>query len=88
MSIAGSSGVDTKSTVCEICTKEPKKYKCPKCGILYCSVTCYKQHQNTDCGNRAENASIFQVIQNQSQSINEEQDSLSPSSAGEIRFAV
>jgi len=32
-------------TLCEICTVSEKKYKCPKCGINYCSVNCFKTHE-------------------------------------------
>eukprot|EP00347_Sterkiella_histriomuscorum_P013087 403366072 len=33
---------------CKLCNKEKHKYKCPKCEILYCSITCYKTH-NSAC---------------------------------------
>jgi len=32
-------------TLCNVCLKEEKKYKCPKCEILYCSVNCFKSHE-------------------------------------------
>lgn len=32
-------------TLCQICSKIQKKYKCPKCFVLYCSVTCFKVHE-------------------------------------------
>ncbi|XP_023344810.1 zinc finger HIT domain-containing protein 3 [Eurytemora carolleeae] len=31
-------------TKCEVCTLLEKKYKCPTCNILYCSVACFKTH--------------------------------------------
>ncbi|EED16775.1 HIT finger domain protein, putative [Talaromyces stipitatus ATCC 10500] len=31
--------------VCEVCSKEPSKYKCPTCGLLSCSLGCTKSHK-------------------------------------------
>ncbi|KAI9315658.1 hypothetical protein BX666DRAFT_332312 [Dichotomocladium elegans] len=36
-------------TTCQICHKDPWKYKCPTCRIQYCSVTCFKQHKLEPC---------------------------------------
>ncbi|SMN19367.1 similar to Saccharomyces cerevisiae YJR055W HIT1 Protein of unknown function, required for growth at high temperature [Maudiozyma saulgeensis] len=30
---------------CEICLEQDAKYKCPTCGIRYCSLKCYKDPQ-------------------------------------------
>lgn len=30
---------------CQICKKDDFKYKCPKCGIKYCSLACYKNEE-------------------------------------------
>ncbi|ODV96223.1 hypothetical protein PACTADRAFT_49609 [Pachysolen tannophilus NRRL Y-2460] len=30
------------SKLCGICNSNESRYKCPKCGIKYCSVTCFK----------------------------------------------
>ncbi|KAK7471012.1 hypothetical protein VKT23_002427 [Stygiomarasmius scandens] len=35
---------------CQVCEKEESKYNCPKCPMLYCSVTCYKTHKESNCG--------------------------------------
>lgn len=35
--------------VCEICKNQISKYKCPKCVIKYCSVSCFKSHKENDC---------------------------------------
>eukprot|EP00696_Hemimastix_kukwesjijk_P008865 gnl/Hemi2/21195_TR7025_c0_g1_i1.p1 gnl/Hemi2/21195_TR7025_c0_g1~~gnl/Hemi2/21195_TR7025_c0_g1_i1.p1 ORF type:complete len:178 (-),score=19.11 gnl/Hemi2/21195_TR7025_c0_g1_i1:86-583(-) len=35
--------------VCGVCTTAPWKYKCPTCGIKYCSVVCCKAHKD-GCG--------------------------------------
>lgn len=31
------------------CNKEPQKYCCPRCNILYCSLNCYKHPTHTSC---------------------------------------
>lgn len=35
----------SESTLCEICESAKRKYKCPKCSINYCSLSCYKTHK-------------------------------------------
>lgn len=34
---------------CDVCGEAAAKYKCPKCRLKYCSVGCYKSHQNQQC---------------------------------------
>ncbi|PQK17023.1 hypothetical protein BB8028_0007g02220 [Beauveria bassiana] len=34
-------------SLCGVCQKEPPKYKCPRCYLPYCSVTCNKVHRET-----------------------------------------
>ncbi|XP_028400916.1 zinc finger HIT domain-containing protein 3-like [Dendronephthya gigantea] len=34
---------------CNVCNLTESKYRCPKCRILYCSVTCYKTHKDNSC---------------------------------------
>jgi HIT zinc finger len=29
---------------CAVCQERPSQYTCPRCHILYCSVSCYQQH--------------------------------------------
>ena len=33
------------SKICQVCKVDVKKYKCPTCKIVYCSLKCYKQHK-------------------------------------------
>ncbi|CAR21914.1 Hit1p [Lachancea thermotolerans CBS 6340] len=33
------------SAKCEICNQEPSKYKCPKCAVRYCSLSCFKDQE-------------------------------------------
>lgn len=32
----------TNKKLCGICKDKPANYKCPKCGVAYCSLVCYK----------------------------------------------
>ncbi|XP_035896739.1 zinc finger HIT domain-containing protein 3-like [Anopheles stephensi] len=34
---------------CEICNEKERKYKCKTCSLHYCSVVCYKKHQEQPC---------------------------------------
>ncbi|XP_061189879.1 zinc finger HIT domain-containing protein 3-like [Saccostrea echinata] len=34
---------------CEVCQTNVSKYKCPKCIIKYCSVSCFKLHKESVC---------------------------------------
>ncbi|KAL5485472.1 hypothetical protein ACEPAI_8114 [Sanghuangporus weigelae] len=34
---------------CQICTERESKYACPQCEVLYCSVSCYKEHKRYSC---------------------------------------
>lgn len=36
-----------QSTLCAICTNDSSKYKCPKCKISYCSLSCFKKHKDS-----------------------------------------
>lgn len=35
--------------LCEYCDEKTFKYSCPKCNIKYCSVECYKLHNQKTC---------------------------------------
>ena len=45
---------------CGVCRTAEKRYCCPKCSILYCSLACYKVHKEAtttatgDCGSKEE----------------------------------
>ncbi|XP_050067754.1 zinc finger HIT domain-containing protein 3 [Anopheles maculipalpis] len=34
---------------CEICNEKERKYRCKTCFLHYCSVVCYKKHQEQPC---------------------------------------
>merc|ERR1712126_238941 len=44
MTVSSSSSSST-SMMCNVCKKTEKKYKCPICLILYCSMVCFKSHK-------------------------------------------
>ncbi len=31
--------------ICEVCSQNEQKYRCPKCKIVYCSLNCFKTHK-------------------------------------------
>uniref|UniRef100_A0A182UCN8 HIT-type domain-containing protein n=1 Tax=Anopheles melas TaxID=34690 RepID=A0A182UCN8_9DIPT len=37
------------SRLCEICAVSEHKYRCKTCRLHYCSVVCYKKHQEQPC---------------------------------------
>ena len=39
------------SVCCSVCNKNKAKYKCPRCMRPYCSVSCYRIHNNNDDNN-------------------------------------
>ncbi|PVG02421.1 hypothetical protein CPB86DRAFT_725472, partial [Serendipita vermifera] len=36
--------------LCQVCNSTEFKYTCATCRIVYCSVPCYKKHNETSCG--------------------------------------
>ncbi|XP_062560378.1 zinc finger HIT domain-containing protein 3 [Armigeres subalbatus] len=35
--------------MCAVCETNEKKYKCKTCEVPYCSLPCYKKHQESPC---------------------------------------
>eukprot|EP00743_Colponemidia_sp_Colp-15_P016474 GILK01020118.1.p1 GENE.GILK01020118.1~~GILK01020118.1.p1 ORF type:complete len:132 (+),score=10.05 GILK01020118.1:38-433(+) len=54
---------------CQLCNNAPHKYKCPTCGIRYCSVACFKVHKETPCAKTSEETSrkpeVVPVVQDE-----------------------
>ncbi|VWU49143.1 zinc finger protein, putative [Hepatocystis sp. ex Piliocolobus tephrosceles] len=48
---------------CEVCKKKTFQYVCPSCEIVYCSLECYKQH-NDKCVNNFLNNQVNENIKN------------------------
>ncbi|KAF9482247.1 hypothetical protein BDN70DRAFT_904849 [Pholiota conissans] len=38
-----------KPAQCQVCLEQDFKYTCPQCGIVYCSLACYKRHKESSC---------------------------------------
>lgn len=38
------------SGTCEVCHTNTAKYRCPNCGVVYCSSACFKNHNNLCVG--------------------------------------
>lgn len=39
--------VTIKMQICNVCSDQTPKYRCPACKIRYCSLVCYKKHKET-----------------------------------------
>lgn len=39
----------TESNTCKICDNALARYSCPRCNIIYCSLTCYQSEKHLDC---------------------------------------
>lgn len=50
---------------CEICEKEKSKYCCPKCNILYCSLSCYKDQKHMRCSEEFYKAAVIEELKDQ-----------------------
>ena len=37
---------------CSLCNHKPAKYTCPKCGVSYCGVECYKSRIHSECSEK------------------------------------
>ncbi|MFH4983283.1 hypothetical protein AB6A40_009992 [Gnathostoma spinigerum] len=37
-----------KASVCDVCHKDPARYRCPRCASRSCSVMCSKKHKEDD----------------------------------------
>ena len=60
--------------ICHVCNEKYSRYKCPRCGAVYCSLGCYKQH-DVKCTSLFYNESILESIKNE-KSTKEEQISM------------
>ncbi|KAI5118881.1 hypothetical protein M0805_003556 [Coniferiporia weirii] len=57
---------------CQICSAVESKYACPKCGVLYCSVACYKDHKSTSCKDQTTSTPLQPPNTTQKASANDE----------------
>ncbi|CAO1312971.1 unnamed protein product [Diamesa hyperborea] len=53
-----------KTKICVVCDGDDGKYKCPKCTLHYCSLPCYKIHQqNSTCEKSKQNDEANSIIE-------------------------
>jgi hypothetical protein len=45
--------------LCQICQEKSASYKCPKCQIRYCSLTCYRDALHNRCSKEFDENEIF-----------------------------
>ncbi|XP_038065555.1 zinc finger HIT domain-containing protein 2-like [Patiria miniata] len=50
--------------VCELCLKESSKYKCPRCSIFYCSLSCYQGGKHAGCSEKFYKNNFMEVMKN------------------------
>ncbi|XP_076162753.1 zinc finger HIT domain-containing protein 2 [Ptiloglossa arizonensis] len=48
MDSPGTSATNTNN-FCKLCNTRPRVYTCPRCGIAYCNVDCYKSEAHLEC---------------------------------------
>lgn len=51
-----------QAEVCQICNSSASKYCCPRCNILYCSVSCYKSGQHSQCSESFYRENVIQEM--------------------------
>ncbi|XP_014481477.1 PREDICTED: zinc finger HIT domain-containing protein 2 [Dinoponera quadriceps] len=44
-----SASTSSSISICKLCNKRTHLYTCPRCGIGYCGVECYKSDAHSDC---------------------------------------
>lgn len=57
--------MSNKVQICEICVKNPSKYCCPKCNIVYCSLDCYKSEKHLRCSEQFYKAAVIEELKDQ-----------------------
>lgn len=51
-----------QAEVCQICNSAASKYCCPRCNILYCSLSCYKSEQHGQCSESFYRENVIQEM--------------------------
>lgn len=51
---AGKIHRDSSAKLCGLCSSQTFRYTCPRCGIHYCSIACYKSLQHQKCIEKAQ----------------------------------
>ncbi|KAF7287689.1 zinc finger HIT domain-containing protein 2 [Rhynchophorus ferrugineus] len=51
-----------ETNTCKICDNALAKYSCPKCNILYCSLTCYQAETHLECSEHFYKESVLEDL--------------------------
>ncbi|XP_065094843.1 zinc finger HIT domain-containing protein 2 [Ochlerotatus camptorhynchus] len=51
-----------QAELCKICNSAASKYCCPRCNILYCSLSCYKSEQHGQCSESFYRENVIQEM--------------------------
>ncbi|GLV38288.1 uncharacterized protein CBL_12937 [Carabus blaptoides fortunei] len=54
-----------ETNTCKICTNALAKYTCPRCNILYCSLTCYQSIKHVQCTEQFYHESVMTELRTQ-----------------------
>lgn len=60
------------------CNEQKSKYTCPKCSVLYCSLTCYRSYGHAQCSENFFKELVLKELENhnQSQSLQEMKENM------------
>ncbi|RLP64721.1 hypothetical protein L150_03475 [Candida albicans Ca529L] len=75
------------AVLCGICQVEQSKYKCPKCSIAYCSLTCYKSESHTHDNLPTVTDTTSQPPPQQQQQSQQQQQQTTTTTPGDDRFS-
>ncbi|XP_044763295.1 uncharacterized protein LOC123320159 [Coccinella septempunctata] len=51
-----------ESNICKLCQNALGKYVCPKCNVLYCSLSCYRSEAHQSCSEQFYKDSVFEEL--------------------------
>lgn len=57
--------------LCQICREKSAPYKCPKCQLRYCSLTCYRDQFHDECTKKFDEKEFFDSMPFEEDNTNE-----------------
>ena len=58
--------------LCQICREKSAPYKCPKCQLRYCSLTCYRDQFHDECAKKFDEKEFFDSMPIEEDNTNEQ----------------
>ncbi|XP_012693232.1 zinc finger HIT domain-containing protein 2 [Clupea harengus] len=55
---------EAQMQVCGLCLSKPYCYTCPRCNIMYCSLSCYRSPGHSGCSEEFYKESVFKELRN------------------------